>query len=117
MTAVVAGLAVALIGLTSVALAYAGRAQASAAADAAALAAAVATYPDASIVSPYRSAGQVAEANGARLLRCVCAIDPTLASRTVTVLVGVPIRIPILGELLVRAAARAEFDPAAWLGR
>lgn len=117
MVAVAALLATLGIATASLGAAYGARAQAQTASDAAALAAAVATYPGASNTSPSFRAAAVAEANGAALIRCSCAVDQSLSVRVVEVVTGVGIHVPIFGRLQVRAASRAEFDPRRWLGR
>ena len=117
-----AGLAGVLAALTiavaAVGIALSARVQASNAADAAALAAAVATYPGAaSEQAPGLVAGSIARLNGARLISCQCPRDTSLSARVVTVVVTVPVSVPFFGDLDIRAAARAEFDPRRWLGR
>ena len=108
----VLGIAVAAIGML-----YVARSQAVNAADAAALAAAVATYPAATSAVPGAAAMTAAEANGAELIRCGCPVDASLRVRTVEVVTGVRVSVPIFGEVTVRGASRAEFDPVRWLGR
>ena len=115
--AVVALVAIVGIGVTSVAGLIAAREQAFAAAEAAALAAAVATYPPAASDNPVQLARQYAGANGARLVTCRCAVDGTMKVRTVTVVTSVSMDVNLFGELAVKGAARAEFDPRAWMGR
>lgn len=118
MLALVAALLIGAIGVVgAIAALYAGRAQASLAADASALAAAVSTYPHASTAPPIEAASTAARENGANLVECRCALDPSLRPRRVLVKVGVPVEIPLLGSVLVRSSAAAEFDPRAWLGR
>ncbi len=112
---------VGLLGVLAVATAalgglFAARAQSDTAADAAALAAAVATYPPASSARPADAARRVAGMNSAQLVSCECATDASVGARTVTVVVGVPVDVPILGSFIVKAVARAEFDPRRWLG-
>lgn len=112
---IVATLAVATAGLGAL---YAARAQANTSADAAALAAAVATYPPAARGSgPLAAARQAARHNGARLVTCSCPVDGSVRPRTVTVVASVSVTVPFFGDLDVRGAARAEFDPRGWLGR
>lgn len=111
--AIVATLSVATAGLG---LALAARAKAQNAADASALAAAVATYPPVSPGVPHTAAREVALANGAALVLCRCAVDSSLRAREVTVVAAVPVSIPILGDLTVRASSSAEFEPMRWLG-
>lgn len=116
--ALVGVITVVIVATAGLGLAYAARAQAQVASDAAALAAAVATYPPAvEGGSPASRARSVASANGATLVSCVCPVDRTLEERTVTVIAQVIADVPILGELRIRAASRAEFDPRRWLGR
>jgi Flp pilus assembly protein TadG len=120
--AVAMSAAVALIIVTSVAVAglgalYSARAQAQNAADAAALAAAVATYPPAASSSPREAARLAAGANQARVMSCACPVDGNLEARVAEVVVGVEADVPIFGQWLVRAGSRAEFDPSRWLGR
>ncbi len=79
------------------------------AADAAALAAAPATFTLAS--SPQQAATRMAEANGARLVRCVCRIDRRPIVRTVTVETAVVARLWLWEEVTVFAQSRAEFTP------
>ena len=113
----VAGLLASLtVGAAGVAMAYTAREQASTAAEAAALAAAVATYPGTGRPAPSSEARRAAAANGARLDSCRCPVDPSLSARTVTVRASVEVVVPIFGTIRVMGAARAEFDPLAWLG-
>jgi secretion/DNA translocation related TadE-like protein len=114
--------AVAIVALLSISVAglgalYAARTQAQLAADAASLAAAVATYPPASDQSPEAAASDVAGRNGAVVTRCRCTRDASLSVRTVEVVTGVRVDVPVFGELTVRGSSRAEFDPGRWLGR
>lgn len=111
--ALVATVAVATAGLG---MASAARVEAQNAADASALAAAVATYPPVSSRAPGTVAREVASANGAALVSCRCDVDSSLSVREVAVVTVVPVSIPILGDLAVRAASSAEFDPMRWLG-
>lgn len=113
----VAALGVGMIGLGSVASLYGARTHANAAADASALAAAVATYPPAGAEAPVAEASKFARLNGAVLKVCDCAVDLSLMARTVTVIVEMKVKVPFFGVIPVRAGARAEFEPAAWLGR
>jgi secretion/DNA translocation related TadE-like protein len=106
----------AVIGLGSLAILYGARTEASIAADAAALAAAVATYPPAGAGTPQAEASRYATANGAVVVTCTCTVDPSFASRTVTVIVEKEVSVPFFGTLRVKAGARGEFDPVAWLG-
>jgi predicted membrane-bound mannosyltransferase len=106
----------AVVGLGSLTVLYGARTEASTAADAAALAAAVATYPPAGAGTPESEAARYASANGAVVVTCTCTVDPSLASRTVTVIVEREVSVPIFGSLRVKAGATGEFDPVAWLG-
>lgn len=82
------------------------------AADAAALAAAPVTFrPFGSAGNPAGEAARFAAANGARLLRCVCAIDRSWNARTVEVEAGQDVNLIGLGHREVRAKAAAEFVP------
>jgi hypothetical protein len=47
---------------------------------------------------------------------CVCPVDPSFATRTVTVIVEKQVSVPFFGTLGVKAGATGEFDPLAWLG-
>ncbi len=107
-----------LVAVLAMALAHAGvlfaaRAQAQAAADAAALAAAPLTFRGG---SPAAAAARFAAANGARLVRCRCPVDRSFATRIVAVEVARLEWVPVLGEVPIHAAARAEFVPAASYG-
>lgn len=113
----VAAVGVGMIALGSLASLYAARAQASAAADASALAAAVATYTPAGAGDPLVEARRFARINGSVVKQCDCPIDLSLRPRTVMVIVERKIKVPFFGVLPIRAGARAEFDPGAWLGR
>lgn len=95
----------------------AARNQASTAADAAALAAAVATYPATGPRPPRAAAALAAHANGAEVETCRCPVDRRLRTRSVEVVTSLEVDVPLFGDLTVRSAARAEFDPRAWLGR
>jgi len=117
MAAMAAILATVAVGVVLVGVVFAARSQAVAAADAAALAAAVASYPPAATSGPGLVAASMAQANGAKLVSCVCHVNSSLEKRVVTVIVTIPLEAPILGTLSIRAGARAEFDPALWLGR
>lgn len=116
MAGVVATIILAGVAVTAIASLYAARNQAEIAADAAALAAAVATYPGAAGAAPVTSAREITARNRARLTRCDCPVDGRLIPRTVLVVVAVDTRVPVFGAVVVRASARAEFDPAEWLG-
>ncbi len=88
------------------------RAAAVTAADAAALAAAPVTFhPFGSSGGPVLEARRFAEFNGAHLESCTCPMDSTWSSRTVGVVVSVPVRLILFGDHLVSASAVAEFDP------
>lgn len=113
----VAAFAIGTIGLGSVATLYGARINASTAADAAALAAAVATYPPTGALDPVVEARRYARLNASVLKSCDCAIDRSLLTRTVTVVVEMKVKVPFFGVIPVRAGARAEFEPRAWLGR
>lgn len=113
----VATAAMGMIGVGAVASLYAARNHASTAADAAALAAAVATYPPAGADSPLVEARRYARLNAATLQSCRCPVDSSMKSRVVTVIVELKTKVPFFGVIPVRAGARAEFDPGAWLGR
>jgi uncharacterized membrane protein len=90
----------------------AARAQAATAADAAALAAAPLTFgPLGTATSPREEAAHYAAANGARLVTCACAADPTWAARQVTVQVEKTVDLLLLGTRTVHASATAEFAP------
>jgi hypothetical protein len=117
MSAIAAALAVCLIATGYLGVLYAAKAQADLAADSAALAAAVATYPGVGRpAGPLVEATKAAAINGASLAGCVCAVDPSLAVRVVTVRVAVGVEVPLFGWLQVLASSRAEFDPGSWLG-
>ena len=105
----------ALLALGSLVALYGARIQVATAADAAALAAAVATYPPAGADDPLEEAARFAAANGANLEECRCPIDVTMSVRVAEVIVVRKVTVPLFGEMSVRAGARAEFDPAAWL--
>ena len=111
----VAMVASALVALVSLGALYNGRTRASAAADAAALAAAVASYPPAGGGDPVAEAARYAALNDSILDSCACPVDSSFLQRTVTVVVRTSVAVPFFGQLEVRAAARGEFDPKAWL--
>jgi hypothetical protein len=113
-TAIVAFLSVAV---AAIGMLYGARAQAINAADAAALAAAVASYPSASAIDPVTAAREAARLNGAKLVSCLCPRNGSLAPRTVEVVAGVEVDVPVFGVVRVRNVSRAEFDPERWLGR
>jgi secretion/DNA translocation related TadE-like protein len=82
------------------------------AADAAALAAAPVTFrPFGSQGNPAAEATRLAAANGGRLVRCTCPINPSWANRTVYVEVVQEVNLIVLGRREVRAVAAAEFAP------
>jgi hypothetical protein len=90
-----------------------GFARAQAAADAAALAAAPVTFrPYGATGSASREAALFARANRTRLVRCVCAMDPSWEPRTVVVTVRNTFPVVLFGEQSVEATSRAEFVPA-----
>lgn len=104
---VVAGLAV--VSATQIVVA---RTRAVAAADAAALAAAPMTFPPvAQGDSPVAIARDMAENNGARLIRCECVVLATFDPRAVEVEVEIAVDLIFLGPRVVRATSRAEFVP------
>lgn len=106
--ALVAVLVLVGAGLVAVGRVVAAHTQATAAADAAALAAAPLTFLDG---DPVREAVLYAEANGAHLTACRCALDSTFSARTVVVEVRMGVDLPVFGQVEVRARAAAEFDP------
>jgi len=116
MIAVVATVAILTVAVAAIGAAYGAKTSAETAADAAALAAAVGTYPPAARQGPVVAARHLATSNGALLKGCVCPIDNSLRARVVEVIVTVPVTLPIFGERSIEARARAEFDPAKWLG-
>ena len=88
------------------------RARATTAADAAALAAAPITFPPLTGGgSPMAEALRVAEANGARLVSCLCSQVATFEPRQVEVTVVFPVDLPMLGRRWVEASSAAEFVP------
>ena len=94
----------------------AARSQAVAAADAAALAAAPVTFrPYGAHHGPRGEAARFAAANGARVLACACATNPSYARRRVEVVVAIVVDLGLLGRREIRAHSRAEFDPMATL--
>lgn len=96
-----------------VAIVMRARAQAMAAADAAALAAAPLTFAGfgAGSGSPAAEARRFADANGAALVSCDCAVDHTWQPRTVRVVVEVAADLLLFGERSVAASSRAAFVP------
>lgn len=117
MTGAVAIVAVLSISVAGLGALYAARTQAQVAADAASLAAAVATYPPASDQAPQAAASDIAHRNDAVVMTCRCLRDASLSVRTVEVVTGVRVDVPVFGEMTVKASSRAEFDPGRWLGR
>lgn len=88
------------------------RSRLQAAADAAALAAAPVTFrPFGSAGDPTAEAARFAQANGGRLIRCHCPIDPSWEARIVEVEVGEEINLIGLGRREIRTKAAAEFVP------
>lgn len=105
------------IGVADVGILLAARIQAATAADAAALAAAPVTFrPFGATAGPVEEARRLAEANGAGLSRCVCAVDPSWKARSVDVVVERVAHLVGFGSVTVRASSRAEFDPSKLLG-
>jgi hypothetical protein len=89
------------------------RVEATAAADAAALAAAPVTFlPFGAAGTPTEEAARFAAANGATLTSCVCPIDRSWDTRTVTVEVARTVRLGPIGAVTVMAKSRAEFAPS-----
>ena len=107
------GLVVVLvIAVAAVGTAIAGYTAASNAADAAALAAAPVTFrPFGAKGTPAREAARFASLNGARLVRCVCPVDASWNPRTVAVTVARSVSVLGIGNVTVRATARATFEP------
>jgi len=92
--------------------------EANTAADAGALAAAPVTFlPFGAQGSPKEEAARFVDLNGAEMVWCRCAIDRTFEPRTVEVRVRRTVQLPILGTTSIEATGRAEFIPAALLGR
>ncbi len=117
MAGVIALLSVVIVATASLGVAYSARVQANIAADAGALAAAVATYPGTGRQSPEKEAQAVVARNGARLVSCVCRVDPALRIRAVLVITAMVVDVPVFGDLEIMGVSRAEFDPRLWLGR
>jgi hypothetical protein len=93
------------------------RVEAATAADAAALAAAPVTFmPFGARGTPTEEAARFASVNGADLVSCDCPLDPSWETRTVTVVVAIPVTIWPVGRSVVTAESRAEFVPTALLG-
>jgi len=105
MVAVVLGVLIADIGVL-----LRARSEAATAADAAALAAAPLTFHG-SGASPGEQAARYAAINGATLLSCACRVDPTWATRTVTVVVAISVDPLLTGPVEVAVSSRAEFVP------
>jgi secretion/DNA translocation related TadE-like protein len=100
------------LALLAVAQLVTARARAVTAADAAALAAAPATFPALSNdAGPDQLAAELARANGARLVRCLCPMVESFDPRAVEVEVAVAAQIAIVGGVEVRAVSRAEYVP------
>lgn len=110
-------LATILVAVASLSSLYAARTQATVAADAAALAAASASFEGTDQGSPLVAAHAIAQMNGARVVRCRCGSDQSMRIRTAEVAVAIDVAVPLFGAYSVKATARAEFDPRAWLGR
>lgn len=86
---------------------------ASTAADAAALAAAPLTFAEfGPSSSPAAEAERYARLNGATLVTCRCTEDPSWSTRSVEVIVAVPVDLALFGRRQLRAVGRAEFSPA-----
>lgn len=101
--------AVVVLAATQIVIA---RSRAIAAADAAALAAAPMTFPPVGgDRSPVDEALALAEANGARLVSCVCPLIATFEPRQVEVTVAVSVDLPLLGLRWVQVSSAAEFVP------
>ena len=106
-------LVIVAVGLAVVAAAQivAARTRAVLAADAAALAAAPMTFPPIAEQSPLAAASELAAANGAVIVGCLCTTVDNFDPRTVEVEVQVATRVVLVGEVIVRAISRAEFAP------
>lgn len=101
------------IGLAAVGSVLRARVEAGTAADAAALAAAPVTFlPFGAAGTPTEEAARFARLNGARVIRCACALDPSWEPRTVEVRTERAVAIWPLGRITVQAVGRAEFVPA-----
>ena len=104
------------LGIGAVGTGIAGYVHAAGAADAAALAAAPVTFrPFGARGSPRHEAARFASSNGTRLVQCVCRVDRSWSSRTVSVIVERSVDLPGLGTFKVRASSRATFEPEALL--
>jgi secretion/DNA translocation related TadE-like protein len=97
---------IALLDVTAV---LSARNRAQTAADAAALAAAPATFHPG--LPAREAARRMAEANGARLMRCRCPMDGRPMPRIVLVSTEVIAKLWLWDDIRVRAASRAEFSP------
>jgi hypothetical protein len=105
-----------VVGLGAIGSGIAAYVQAAGAADAAALAAAPVTFrPFGARGSPRQEASRFASSNGTRLVRCVCRVDRSWSSRTVSVTVERSVDLPGFGRFKVRAASSATFEPEALL--
>jgi secretion/DNA translocation related TadE-like protein len=107
--ALIGGVAMVMVfalGLTDLAVFFLARTRAQTAADAAALAAAAELIPGLG-TEPEGKAKEFAEANGAKLVSCRCALGSSVAE--VSVSVPVTMTLPGLSDLKeVRARSRAE---------
>lgn len=84
------------------------------AADAAALAAAPATFASfGKPADPHQAAAELAAANGAELVACVCPVDRSWRSRRVVVTVSADLELVLLPDRSLTASAAAEFRPVA----
>jgi len=109
--AVMSALVLGAVGQTQ-----AGALRAQTAADAAALAAAVATFPGTGSPAPHVEAERLAAANGSRVARCICPVDPSFTERTVEITVRLEIEVLGFGQATIERVSRAEFSPLAALG-
>jgi secretion/DNA translocation related TadE-like protein len=108
---VAAGLVLALL-VVDIAQVIHARTRLTTAADAAALAAAPITFARfGTSGSPAEEARELANANGAELLDCICAIDRSWSRREVVVVVGSRVELLLLGSRRLTATAAAEFRP------
>jgi Na+-transporting methylmalonyl-CoA/oxaloacetate decarboxylase gamma subunit len=104
------------VAVGAVGAGVAGYVQAAGAADAAALAAAPVTFRQfGARGSPAQEAARFAAANGTRLIGCMCPVNRSWTTRTVTTIVARPVTILGFGRFEVRATSRATFEPAALL--
>jgi hypothetical protein len=105
-----------VVGLGAIGTGIGAYVQAAGAADAAALAAAPVTFSTfGAMGSPRQEAARFASANKTRLIRCVCPVDRSWRTRTVTVTVVRTVDLPGFGRFDVRATSRATFEPEALL--